>query len=89
MKQTENAAPGAREPESQAYAESPNMGQESEPGAPRSGARPSDLIAPDVPLTRSPYDVWHPEGYLIACLTRQHGWVCTEPGRLAKYKGGR
>ena len=35
------------------------------------------------PLTRSPYDPWHSEEYLIACLVRTHGWYWREPRVLA------
>jgi len=48
--------------------------------------RPLELIPSEVPLTRSPYEVWHGEAYLIACLTRHHGWYSTAPGRLEKWR---
>jgi hypothetical protein len=48
--------------------------------------RPLELIPPEVPQTRCPYEVWHGEAYLIACLTRHHGWFCTAPGRLEKWR---
>jgi hypothetical protein len=47
---------------------------------------PPSLIPPCVPTTRSPEEVWHAESYLIACLTRHHGWHCTAPGRLEKWR---
>jgi hypothetical protein len=31
------------------------------------------------PLTRSPYDPWHSEEYLIGCLVKLHGWHWLEP----------
>lgn len=26
------------------------------------------------PVTRSPYDPWHSEEYLVSCLVKTHGW---------------
>ena len=26
------------------------------------------------PVTRSPYDAWHSEEYLVGCLVKMHGW---------------
>jgi len=37
------------------------------------------------PQTRSPYDVWHDEGYLIRCLKRHHGWSQPEAGVLRRF----
>lgn len=41
-----------------------------------------------LPDTRSPYDPWHDEGYLIRCLIRMHGWAWQEAGLLRRPKGG-
>lgn len=38
------------------------------------------------PDTRSPYDPWHDEGYLIRCLVRMHGWTHPEAGLLRRYR---
>lgn len=35
------------------------------------------------PLTRSPYDPWHSEQYLLGCLVKLHGWYWREPRVLA------
>jgi hypothetical protein len=40
------------------------------------------------PITRSPFDPWHSEEYLLACLTRTHGWHWLEPGVLARRPRG-
>lgn len=36
------------------------------------------------PITRSPSDCWHSEGYLIGWLVKTHGWRVVEPGLLVK-----
>jgi len=65
----------------------PEFSPTSQPAEPASlPDRPLALIPPEVPQTRSPYEVWHSESYLIACLTRHHGWFCTAPGRLEKWR---
>ena len=38
------------------------------------------------PDTRSPYDPWHTEGYLIRCLVHLHGWAHIEAGVLRRMK---
>jgi hypothetical protein len=35
------------------------------------------------PVTRSPYDPWHSEEYLLGCLVRLHGWYWLRPRVLA------
>lgn len=40
------------------------------------------------PDTRSPYDPWHSEGYLIRCLVHLHGWAHLEAGVLRRMKRG-
>lgn len=30
------------------------------------------------PVTRSPYDPWHSEEYLVSCLVKTHGWTWLE-----------
>lgn len=40
------------------------------------------------PDTRSPYDPWHEEGYLIRCLIRLHGWSWQEAGLLRRNRRG-
>ena len=42
---------------------------------------PDETARPD---TRSPYDPWHSETYLIGCLVKAHGWRVTEPGTLRR-----
>lgn len=44
-------------------------------------------IPAEIPRTRSPYDVWHPEAYLIRALVKLHGWRVIEPGVIRR--GGR
>lgn len=41
---------------------------------------------PLLPDTRSPYDCWHTERYLIGWLVKGHGWRVHEPGVLVKPK---
>lgn len=37
-----------------------------------------------VPVTRSPYDCWHSESYLIGWLVKTHGWRVVSPGRMER-----
>lgn len=37
-----------------------------------------------VPVTRSPYDCWHSEAYLIGWLVKTHGWRVVSPGRMER-----
>jgi hypothetical protein len=44
---------------------------------------PDETARPD---TRSPYDPWHSEAYLIGCLVKTHGWTVTEPGTIRRFR---
>lgn len=39
------------------------------------------------PVTRSPYDPWHSEGYLVRCLINAYGWYWAAPGQLRRPLG--
>jgi hypothetical protein len=55
---------------------------------PRSAKKPGHIEVCGLPDTRSPYDPWHTEGYLIRCLVHLHGWAHLEAGVLRRMKRG-
>lgn len=65
---------------------SPNGQVSTEP--PRSAKNPGHIEVLGLPVTRSPYDPWHTEGYLIRCLVHLHGWAHLEAGVLRRMKRG-
>lgn len=43
-------------------------------------------VPDEIPETVSPWETWHSEAYLIAHLTRHHGWHAISPGQLLKVR---
>lgn len=43
-------------------------------------------VPDEIPETVSPWETWHNEAYLIAHLTRHHGWHAISPGQLVKVR---
>ena len=86
MTHLENLSATGRVPVSAAVAPCPPSIESGPPPDPAPGGPCSSLTGFPLPRTSGPSDVWHSEGYLIACLMRHHGWVCLEPGTLVRWE---
>lgn len=77
------AAPGLRTCVSANNAKSNPSTYASE--GPATGSESARISPPEgVPVTRSPYDVWHSEAYLIGWLVKTHGWRVISPGLIRR-----
>lgn len=78
MAKPKNPAGTACVPVFDAYTQGENPGPASDPG--------HTTYSDGLPVTRSPYDVWHSEQYLIGWLVKTHGWRVIEPGLLRRVR---